>query len=238
MSGGTVECWGQNTYGQLGDGSTTNRLEPVPVKGISSGATGISAGGNHTCAVVAGAVECWGDNAAGQLGNASQVNSSQPVPVSGLSSGVTAVSSGMSHACALTTAGAAMCWGDDSAGQLGNGTSGTTSDIPVAVTGLSSGVTGIYAGEYHTCALAAGGVAQCWGENMNGQLGQGVAGNATDAPTPVQMLSPPASAMSAGQYHTCALTAGRVQCWGMGGNGQLGAGSYNDSYVPVAVAEP
>ena len=135
---GTVECWGDNEYGQLGNGTTANSLGSVSVSGITN-AIQISAGAWHTCArLTTGEVECWGENDQGELGDGTATNSSTPAPVSGITNGITnaiQVSAGSNHTCALLSTGAVECWGNDDAGQLGNGnTSGSV--IPVSVIGL------------------------------------------------------------------------------------------------------
>jgi alpha-tubulin suppressor-like RCC1 family protein len=134
---GGVKCWGYNTAGQLGDGTTTNSPTPVEVSGLSGGVSAIAAGDSHSCALTStGGVKCWGVNFAGQLGDGGGAfESSTPVDVSGLSSGVTAVAGGGQHSCALTRNGGVKCWGDNSAGQLGNGRTGAPS-TPVAVIGF------------------------------------------------------------------------------------------------------
>jgi len=142
LSGSTIECWGDNEYGQLGNGTTTtNACEcsttPVAVSGLS-GATAISAGYESSCALLSGGtVECWGDNNVGQLGNGTTTTtgcycSTTPVAVSGLS-GATTISAGYDAACALLSGGTVECWGYNDEGQLGNGTT-TNSPTPVAVT--------------------------------------------------------------------------------------------------------
>ena len=247
-SAGAVWCWGANSAGQLGDGTRTDRSVPVAVSGLPPlGVTAIAAGGNHTCALTsAGAVWCWGANRAGQLGDGTTTNRSVPVAVSGLPPlGVTAIALGDGHTCALTSAGAVWCWGANSAGQLGDGTT-TNRSLPVPVGGLPAGVTAIAAGGEHTCALTSAGAVWCWGYNFYGQLGNGTT---TDSTTPVSVSGTipdcmgavcvaklHVKAIAAGFEHTCALTSdGAVWCWGYNFYGQLGDGTDTKSVIPVAV---
>ncbi|NDE60266.1 MAG: RCC1 repeat-containing protein, partial [Acidimicrobiia bacterium] len=123
------------------------------------------------------------------------------------------LSVGLDFACAITTSGGLMCWGNNDYGNLGDD---TYSDriSPVAVSGLSSGVTAVAVGEYHTCALTSAGAVKCWGNNDRGQLGDGTRTTRT-APVAVSGLTSGVTAITAGEYHTCALTsAGAVKCWG------------------------
>ncbi len=235
VSGGVL-CWGSNEYGQLGDGTITNRDAPVSVIGLSSGVAAVAAGGIHTCALTtAGGVLCWGDNRHGQLGDGTTNDHSTPVAMTGLSSGVAAIAAGGSHTCALTAAGGVLCWGSNSAGQLGDGNEETVSSVPVAVIGLSNGVAAVTAGDRYTCALTDAGGVLCWGYNDEGQLGDGTDGPKS-TPTPVTGLSSGVFAIAADGGHTCALTnAGGVLCWGSNGAGALGDGTTTDHLTPVAV---
>ncbi len=237
---GGVLCWGQNTVGQLGNGSTENSAVPVPVPGLTSGISAVLAMGSaHVCGLtyLTGAVHCWGHNDHGQLGDGSTTDSPVPVEVAGLSSGILAIAAGGNHTCAVTTAGALECWGENLNGQLGDGST-TDSPVPVAVPDLSSGVARVAAGGAHTCAVTTAGSVQCWGNNGSGQLGHGPGGDSA-VPVPVPTLTSGVAALSSQGLGTCALTtAGRVQCWGANGYGQLGDGSTTDSAVPVSVVEP
>jgi len=247
-SAGAVLCWGLNEYGQLGNGNTTDSTTPVPVVGLSSGVVSIAAGYESTCALTSGgAVWCWGYNATGQLGNGTFTQSSTPVEVldptgNAPLSGVAVIAAGQYHTCAVTNAGAALCWGDNAKSELGNGTD-MGSNIPVAVSGLSSGVATISAGSYFTCAVTTVGGALCWGEGTSGQLGNG---NATNSTTPAEVLDPTGNAplsgvvaISASFENACALTSvGTVQCWGANTAGQLGiAATGPQSNIPVEVLD-
>ena len=181
-TGGGIFCRGQNSTGQLGTGNTTSSTIPVAVRALASGVIALNAGSSHTCALTTGGgVLCWGYNFFGQLGTGNNSNSSIPLAVSGLSSGVSALSAGGSHTCALTTGGGVLCWGENTFGGLGTGNDNNSS-IPLAVSGLSSGITLIDTGSAHTCAVSTTGAIHCWGFNAEGQLGTG---NTTDSNVPL-----------------------------------------------------
>lgn len=242
---GAAFCWGANGSGQLGDGTTTRRLRPVPVNRLEDGVAAIEAGagvevpdedwywGEHTCAVMeAGGVLCWGRNDAGQLGDGTTTDRPEPVPVGGLT-GVSRVGLGTGHTCAVTNAGAAFCWGSNEAGQIGNGAETYSEPDPVAVSGLTSGVTAIEGGAAHSCAVV-GGAAKCWGTNGLGQLGNGTR---TPSRTPVSVsgLTSGVTSVSAGSSHSCAIVAGAAKCWGDNYDGQLGDGTRQTRLTPTPV---
>ena len=235
-SSGALKCWGRNNYGQLGDGTTIERHTPVDVVGLDSGVKTVSGGGTNSCAVnSSGAVKCWGYNFNGQLGDGTTIDRLAPVDVSGLNSGISAVSVGLSYGCALTDSGGVKCWGYNLLGELGDGTT-TSSNVPVDVSGLSSGVIAISAGNGHTCAVTSSGGVKCWGYNYYGELGDGTTANSS-VPVNVIGLASGVTAISAGGGHTCALTnAGGIKCWGYNKYGQLGDGTIINRKTPVNVA--
>jgi len=232
---GGVLCWGQGTYGQLGNGSKASSLVPVPVSGLSSGVVAISAGNSHTCALTKTQIpKCWGSNYYGQLGNGATSDSATPVAISGLDAGVKSITVGDQFSCAVTTGGAAKCWGNNGQGQLGNNTYNYNANpTPVDVYGLSSGVTTLDAGNIHACALMASGGVKCWGYGTSGQLGNG---GTTSSTTPVDVTGlTDVTAISAGSQSCAITTTGGVKCWGNNTNGQLGNNSTTSSAVPVDV---
>jgi alpha-tubulin suppressor-like RCC1 family protein len=232
---GGVVCWGNNQWGQLGDGTTTNRWVPTPVSTLGSGVMGVAAGGTHTCALkTTGGVVCWGDNFAGQVGDGTTADRWTPTPVYGLASGVGAIAAGSYHTCALPTTGGVVCWGDNAYYQLGDGTQ-IKRLTPTSVSGLAGGVAAVAGGENHTCALTSGGNVVCWGTNDHGQLGDGTQ---TNRPTPASVtgLGSGVGAIAAGVAHTCAITsAGAAMCWGWNELGQLGDGTTADRQTPTVV---
>ncbi len=230
---GGVKCWGYNRNGQLGDGSTTARLTPVDVSGLSGGVKALAAG-LHTCALlVSGGVKCWGYNQGGELGDGTTTDRHTPVDVVGLGSGVAAISIDDAHTCALMISGGVKCWGSNLQGELGDGTT-TDRSTPVGVVGLSGGVAAVGAGDFQSCALLAVGIVKCWGQNGNGELGNGTA---SDSLTPVDVVGlSGAKALAVGWGHACALlSGGGVKCWGYNRNGELGDGGTGNRDRPVDV---
>jgi alpha-tubulin suppressor-like RCC1 family protein len=232
---GTVWAWGDNSYGQLGDGTTTKRLNAVQVSGLS-GVIAISGGFVHTLALKAdGTVWAWGNNGYGQLGDGTTTERHSPVQVSGLS-GVGGIGAGYRHSVACRSDGTAWAWGYNLYGQVGDGTTTTRSNA-VQVSGLS-GVSAVAAGQYHTVALKSNGQVWACGYNNYGQLGDGTT---TQRLTPVQTSVATgltgASAIAAGINHNVALkTDGTIWTWGYNANGQLGDGTTTSRSSPVMVS--
>lgn len=240
-------CWGNGSNGQIGNGGSQRVYSPTPVStlGLLSGksVTDISVGGSHVCAVADAKAYCWGYNAYGQLGDGTTTSSNSPIAV--LTSGVlankivTAISASDYHTCAIAS-GSLFCWGNNDNGQLGNGSS-TSSSTPVAVStsGALAGktVTAIDTSANHTCAVASAAV-YCWGYNYSGLLGNGTT-TASNSPVAVAtsgvLSGKTVTSISVSSNHTCAVASGSVFCWGYNESGQLGNGTRSSSSQPVAV---
>ena len=304
-----LECWGLNDSGQVGDGTFVDKRTPVDVVGIDpTTVIGLVSGIHHTCVLTSeNEVFCWGDNSHGQLGDGTTDNSHVPLLVDGLEGRITAISAGAQFTCALNSAKDVFCWGNNSHGQLNDGTEdhssipvktttvssdtvmisggtvelhGITSDgavqlwnsqliIPVtglpeenntyvsagrfAVGGCSMTVGGdvncwgeitdaevngavvrhmLASGEGHACTMKAEGLV-CWGNNSHGQLGDDSTDDSAEEVLVVG-LKQSVIALAAGKKHTCVILGDEtVACWGHNGTGQLGDGSIDHSSVPV-----
>ena len=242
VTGGSLRGWGDNGFGQLGDGTTTTRLTPVKVK-LPPGTTvtAVRAGCFHSLALTAtGHVLGWGYNGDGELGDGTTTSTLTPVKVK-LPPGttVTAVRAGCFHSLALTATGHVLAWGSGSQGQLGNGST-LGSDVPVTVK-LPKGtrVKAISAGSVHSLALTTTGRLYAWGYNGEGELGNGTT---TNSDTPVRVKLPAGTTVTmtaAGEAHSLAGTStGRVLAWGDNADGDLGNGTTTTSLTPVTVKLP
>ena len=223
-------------------------LIPAPQAALaaSQGASSISAGEEHSCAIESGTAYCWGGNGVGELGDGSTANSTVPVPVdtSGVLAGKTLIqiTAGGGQACALDSTGAAYCWGYNHYGELGDGsTANSTVPVPVDTSGVLAGKTliQISAAAHGVCALDSAGTAYCWGDNEFGGLGDGSTANSS-IPVPVVaggvLAGKTLTEISAGGADTCALdTVGNAYCWGRNNSGELGNNTTTSSTVPVAV---
>ena len=233
LTDGSAKCWGKNTDGQLGDGTTTSSSTPVSVSGIST-AVSIALGSYHSCAVLTdGSIKCWGKGSSlgGLLGDGTTTSSSTPVSVSGITT-ARSIALGDYFSCAVLTDGSAKCWGNNGYGQLGDGST-THSSIPVSVSGISTAAS-ISLGSIHSCAVLTDMSVKCWGDNSDGRLGDG---STTDSATPVSVTGiSTAVSVALGYSYSCAvLTSGSAKCWGTNSYGQLGDGSTTGSLTPVSV---
>lgn len=235
LTTGQIQCWGDNSYGQLGNGTTTPAAEAVTVIGVSD-AIEVSAGRQHTCAIRSDrSVACWGNGQDGALGYNSAESSSTPVPVALGADQAFTISSGNAFTCASLLGGRVACWGLGNAGQMGIGVANTTNLVPVKATGVTT-ASSVSAGSSAVCARLVDGTGRCWGFNDSGQLG--VAFPPSNQLTPVQVTGlTDATSIGIGQDHACALVGdGSVRCWGKGTSGQLGDGNNVDSVTPVTAA--
>ncbi len=239
-----ASCWGFNNTGQVGDGSTDNAITS-PRWVATQGYTSIEAGEMHTCAITTTKLtSCWGYNSVGQVGDSSTTNRATPVLITGgalAGTQVVAISAGLNHTCAITIVQTLACWGGNTDGQLGDGTT-TNRSVPVAVTGgalAGQTVVAVSAGNAFTCVLTGSGNVACWGRNTSGQLGDNTTTSRT-LPVSVddQMFgSETISALAAGYDHACAVSAtGTLGCWGENQWGQLGDGTTTDRLRPVSIA--
>ncbi len=247
-SSGAVFCWGSNADGQLGNGTNTKSLTPVPATGLSSGVVGVTAGQDFTCALThAGTVMCWGSNTTGDLGNGTTNDSNVPVEVLDVAgtaplSGVVAISAGQYFVCALTSAGSVLCWGDNAEQELGPEPSGFRTGLPNVVTGIPAGMVAINTGAGFACALTSTGVAWCWGGSGTGVLG---AGPNLPNGSPVEVLNLAGTApisgvaqIAGGYQDACAVTnAGTALCWGANQAGEDGNATNTAVSSPVQVLD-
>lgn len=258
---GGVLCWGNNDYGQLGDGTNKASNVPVQVVGVTGG-TNIVAGWNHTCLLVGNTVYCWGQNNKGQIGDGTTTNRNKPVQILG---GVANITAGAEYTCAVMQTGRVMCWGDNTNGQLGDGTK--NGHLVPTLSRLILGVSNLDGGQTRSCALTATGLITCYSgggaaQNIGGLIP--VTGGAAqpnidvavnrfgtlivgvdEQGMPITFQAggfKPVSELTdiidvdSGLGQVCALRSdGTVECWGANNYGQLGNNSTVDSSAPVDV---
>jgi alpha-tubulin suppressor-like RCC1 family protein len=251
---GGVQCWGNNDYGQLGDGTNTDSNVPVDVSGLN-GASNIIAGAHHTCVLSGNAVWCWGRNHMGQIGDGT--NSNRNVPQQVLA-GVSNFTAGADHTCAIMLSGRVMCWGNNSSGQLADGTRASRSRPAPA--SLLSGLGGVDGGQNQTCAVTPAGLIACWRGDMTPVTGSADGSNEhvavnrfgslivglDEQGVPLTIQSGRTRKVGSlsgvidvdsGLGHVCALLSdATVKCWGANNYGQLGDDSELNSSSPVSVA--
>ena len=242
LDDGSVSCWGNNSNGQLGDGTTTNRDSPTTVTSLGDGRTAIdiAAGNYHTCVILDnGSVSCWGDNSAGQLGDGTYQNQTTPTLVADLGGNAIEIAAGRLHTCVILDDGSVSCWGSNFAGQLGDGT-GAERNVPTQTDSLGENVTAvnIATGVYHTCVVLNDGTVSCWGDNEYNALGWSNWSTAREefSPRLTESLGPGRTAviLNAGLDFTCAiLDDGSVSCWGRSRGNLLGDGNNSQQDFPT-----
>jgi alpha-tubulin suppressor-like RCC1 family protein len=255
LEDGTISCWGDNTWGQLGRGNaeTPSSSTPSPVAGLS-GVLAVAVSGpgednpfasgqdHFACALLtSGAVDCWGLSTSDEVGTADvgQLIFPSPMPVAGVTSAV-AVGLGASGVCAVLSDGTVACWGSGFGGVLGQAEPpGGNSPTPVMIEGLPGPALAVTGGTYHRCALLRDGTVWCWGSDVGGQgligAGTATAGIIVRTPVAVSNLSG-VTQVSAGPFHTCAVRAdGTVWCWGQNDGGQVGGTPPDPALVPTQI---
>ena len=235
---GHLQCWGKNDRGQIGDGSTTERVLPADVEmnedGEPLGAVlDIGLGSHHTCAVTESGTYCWGENSSGQLGDPSLA--SHPAPTA-LSADAISIAAGLSHTCWLEQGGAVECIGDNAASQLGKDQDVIPSSTdPVQALASGAAALALGAGAFHTCARMEDDSLRCWGGNDDGQIGDGSFDNAR-APATVRPAGSTRRAATSDRFSCSVAADGGVFCWGDNTYGQIGNGGMEDREVPTPVA--
>ena len=222
---GSLWAWGYNSYGQLGDGTTTNKTTPIK---IMDNVVSTSASRYHSLAIKNdGSLWAWGRNSYGQLGDGTTTNKTTPVKIM---DNVVSTSAGLYHSLAIKNDGSLWAWGYNNCGQLGDGTT-TNKTTPVKI---MDNVVSTSAGLYHSLAIKNDGSLWAWGYNNCGQLGDGTTTNKT---TPVKIMDNVVST-SAGLYHSLAIkNDGSLWAWGLNANGQLGDGTTTNKNTPVKIMD-
>lgn len=237
---GAAWCWGSDSYGQVGDGNTSQADKYAPVSVVGGHTfTLISAGGGHTCGIdSSGKAWCWGHDGYGQLGDGNDNQGTEYAPIAvDTSLTFTALDAAPYHTCGIDSTGKAWCWGYDDSDQLGNGTDQDTKFSPDPVTGTLE-FASLSAGPHHTCGIDTAGGAWCWGADWNGRVGDGNDDQQAE-PDPVAVAGGLTfTRLTAGGVHTCGIdTSDNAWCWGHDGSGQVGDGNddQTDEYAPVTV---
>ena len=243
-SRGNVWSWGDDAYGELGNGTISTVGDPTPTQIPSSELTGVSAvaAGTYTSMALtsSGSVYTWGNGSVGQLGNGTYASSEVPVKLTGLPK-IVAIAAGSNFDLALSSAGTVYAWGSNTLGQLGTGGGYTTSDTPVEITGLPAGIAAIAAGGYQGMTLTSTGAVYDWGYNGTGQLGNDTTTNSA-TPVDVSGLSSVAAIAMGNNFAVALKSNGTVDTWGDNYYGQLGdgqdgySGGSSENLTPASVS--
>ncbi|MBU1218293.1 hypothetical protein KKF34_09565 [Myxococcota bacterium] len=234
-SDGSLWCWGSNVSGQIGDGTTEDRHEPVRVESLNYNVISVECGYDHTCVQIDdGSVWCWGSNESGQVGDSTTENRLVPVMVESVGKDITQISVGANHNFAVKNDNSVYGWGMGGFSQLGDGNA-TNQETPVAISPLENSVQKISAGSIFSCALKLDGTVWCWGFNLFGQLGTGSV-DSQSLPVQTQVLTSGVEQLVTGSNHACVLkTDGSVWCWGKNEDGQLSTGDNEDRLIPTPI---
>jgi alpha-tubulin suppressor-like RCC1 family protein len=232
---GTLWCWGNNNYAQLGNGTDQEKASPVQVSLLGATVIDVALGYDHTCGRKKdGTLWCWGRNDSGQLGDGTSTGKSSPVQIVALAATAVDVVLGDYHSCARKQDGTLWCWGHNDSGQLGDGTTVKKSS-PAQVPALGATVVEVSLGGAHSCARKQDGTLWCWGRNDYGQLGDGTTVQKS-SPVQVPVLGATVVEVSLGGAHSCARKQdGTLWCWGANYNGQLGDDTTASTSSPVQV---
>ena len=232
---GASYCWGYNSNGETGDGTTALHFTPAPTSGGNT-YQALAMGNFHTCGLTgAGTIYCWGHNQYGGLGDGGTTPHLTPT-LAAAAAGKTwkSISAGYEDTCALTTTGDAYCWGHGLYGELGIAGTPTSVLAPGLVSGGHT-FKSLSVGYQFTCGLTTSNAAYCWGNNQGGEMGDGTT---TQRNTPVAVTGGLTfQSISAGGSHACGLTAaGTAYCWGYNASGALGDGTFTDHASPHLVS--
>ena len=241
LSDKSLQCWGLNNKGQLGNGTSGSMGVTTPVYTslvpASLSVTHLEIGESHSCAVSAvGAAWCWGQYSYGRLGTTASSNAVTPTATASLGGIATEIAAGGAHTCTLLTAGTITCFGNNNTGQLGQILATASNSTPTIVT-LAATATHVVAGGQFTCALLSTAAVHCFGDDVEGQLGFGTSGSVRETAAAVTGLTGTVVDVVAGTSHACAvMSTGQVRCWGLNDKGQLGIGTQSNVSTATAIA--